>query len=180
LTSQKRICWITESTYELTRTQPGRSRNGAIERDRRNCQSGGNVLVPAFARRAQRDTLAIRTSAILTNSAPIYVDGLVRAVTDTFRDNLEPLRNCTESGQKIAEPFFNEKANPKIIPISHVRERPLAIALPMIVASSECSVEAHLYYAKTLLERENAHIYQRLYRRGVTRTSTPKPKTGET
>jgi len=47
------------------------------------------------------------------------------------------------------------KANPKIIPISHVRERPLAIALPVIVASSGMLSGGASVLRKTL-ERENA------------------------
>jgi Cft2 family RNA processing exonuclease len=56
-------------------------------------EAGGNVLLPAFALgRAQEILLALRTSAIFQKlDIPIYVDGLVRAVTDTFRDNLELL-----------------------------------------------------------------------------------------
>ena len=50
-------------------------------------QAGGNVLIPAFALgRAQEILLAIRTSNEFHKlQIPIYVDGLVRAVTDTFQ-----------------------------------------------------------------------------------------------
>lgn len=49
-------------------------------------QAGGNVLIPAFALgRAQEILLALRTSAIFQKlDVPIYVDGLVREVTNTF------------------------------------------------------------------------------------------------
>ncbi len=56
-------------------------------------RSGGNVLIPAFALgRAQEILLALRTNAMFKKlDALIYVDGLVRAVTNTFRENLDLL-----------------------------------------------------------------------------------------
>lgn len=157
---------ITESTYGAD-THPARKtqETALLNAIAEIVKAGGNVLVPAFALgRAQEILLAIRTSAIFDKlQVPIYVDGLVRAVTDTFRDNLELLPETVQNLVKNSgkEPFFNEKANPKIIPISHVRERPLAIALPSVIVASSGMLTggASVYYAKTLLERENAAIF---------------------
>jgi hypothetical protein len=55
--------------------------------------AGGNVLIPAFALgRAQEIILAIRTSALFHSvNVPVYVDGLVREVTDLFQNQLDLL-----------------------------------------------------------------------------------------
>lgn len=58
-------------------------------------KTGGNVLIPAFALgRAQEILLALRTSAEFCKlGVPIYADGLVQIVTDTFGDHLERVMN---------------------------------------------------------------------------------------
>ena len=128
-------------------------------------QAGGNVLLPAFALgRAQEILLAIRTSELFRKlPAPIYVDGLVRAVTDTFREHLDLLPDSVQNLVKNngIEPFYDEKFKPTIIPIGHPRERPLAIASPSVIVASSGMLNGgpSLYYAKTLLERENAAIF---------------------
>lgn len=94
---------------------------------------------------------------------PIYVDGLVRAVTDTFRENLDLLPSAVQNMVKISstEPFYDEKSKPVVIPITKPLERPLAMAkLSVIIASSGMlNGGASVYYAKTLLERDNAAIF---------------------
>ena len=57
--------------------------------------------------------------------------------------------------------FFDENSQPVVIPITHARERPLAIASPSVVVASSgmLSGGASVYYAKVLLERENAAIF---------------------
>lgn len=157
---------ITESTYGAD-THPSRKtqETALLNAIAEVVQSGGNVLIPAFALgRAQEILLAIRTSALFQKiQVPIYVDGLVRAVTDTFRDNLsllpESVRNLVK--QSGTEPFFEEKSTPIVIPISHVRERPLAMARPSVIVASSGMLTggASVYYAKTLLERENSAIF---------------------
>lgn len=157
---------ITESTYGAD-THPSRKtqETALMNAIATVVQAGGNVLIPAFALgRAQEILLAIRTSALFDKSqVPVFVDGLVRAVTDTMRSNLELLPDAVQNLIKNSgkEPFFNEASNPPIIPIGHMRERPLAMAKPSVIVASSgmLSGGASVYYAKTLLERENAAIF---------------------
>lgn len=156
---------ITESTYGGD-THPARKtqETALISAIASVVQVGGNVLIPAFALgRAQEILLAIRTSELFHKlSFPVYVDGLVRAVTDVFRDNLAllPLKVQNFASQK-QEPFFDEKAQPPIIPIAAARERPLAIAKPSVIVASSGMLTGgpSVYYATHLLERENAAIF---------------------
>ncbi|MBV9386766.1 MAG: MBL fold metallo-hydrolase [Chroococcidiopsidaceae cyanobacterium CP_BM_ER_R8_30] len=157
---------ITEATYGAD-THPARQlqETALLKAIATVVQAGGNVLIPAFALgRAQEILLALRTSMEFHKlSIPIYVDGLVRAVTDTFRSNLELLppavQNLVQNSHR--EPFFDDTSTPKIIPIAHPRERPLAMAQPSVIIASSgmLSGGASVYYAKTLLERENAAIF---------------------
>lgn len=155
---------ITESTYGAD-THPSRKSQEAelLQAVAEVVQRGGNVLIPAFALgRAQEIILAIRTSALFHNlNIPVYIDGLVRAVTDVFRDNIEFLPASVQNFAKQQEPFFDPKGTPPIIPISHKRERPLAIAKPSVIIASSgmLSGGASVYYGQALLERDNAAIF---------------------
>jgi len=157
---------ITESTYGADAHPARKTQETALLKAVASIvQAGGNVLIPAFALgRAQEILLAMRTSSELRHTnIPIYVDGLVRAVTNTFRDNLSLLppsvQNLVE--QSGIEPFFDEEGTPPIIPIAHKRERPLAMAKPSIIVASSGMLNggASVYYAQTLLERENAAVF---------------------
>lgn len=81
-------------------------------------KAGGNVLIPAFALgRAQEILLALRTSAEFRKlGIPIYADGLVRTVTDTFRDHLELLPQAVQNLAKNSgvEPFFDENSQQRL------------------------------------------------------------------
>ncbi len=157
---------ITESTYG-DNIHPSRKTQETelIEAVVDVVSRGGNVLIPAFALgRAQEILLALRTSARFQQlKVPVYVDGLVRAVTNVFEENLDLLpssvRNFREQCQR--QPFFDLKSSPPIIPISSNSQRPVAMAhKSVIVASSGMLVGGpSVYYARVLLERENAAIF---------------------
>ncbi len=157
---------ITESTYG-DKMHPARKNQEAslLTAIASVVRKGGNVLIPAFALgRAQEIILALRTNAMFKKlDVPIYVDGLVRAVTDTFRDNLDLLPSAVQNMVKISstEPFYDEKSKPVVIPISKPLERPLAMAKPSVIIASSGMLNggASVYYAKTLLERDNAAIF---------------------
>jgi len=157
---------ITESTYGSD-THPGRKaqETALIEAIASVVSEGGNVLIPAFALgRAQEIILAIRTNKIFHNThVPVYVDGLVRAVTDVFRDELDLLPSGVQNLQRQngIEPFCDPEGIPPIIPIGHPRERPLAIAKPSVIIASSGMLTGgpSVYYAGVLLERENAAIF---------------------
>lgn len=157
---------ITESTYGAD-VHPGRKtqETGLIEAIAEIVQAGGNVLIPAFALgRAQEILLAIRTYHLFHKlKIPIYVDGLVRAVTGVFRDNLDLLPASVQNlvKQNGIEPFFDPLGTPPIISIGSPRERPLAMAKPSVIVASSGMLTggASVYYATTLLERENAAIF---------------------
>jgi len=155
---------ITESTYGADTHPARRNQETALMNAIASVvEAGGNVLLPSFALgRAQEILLAIRTSALFKKlKIPIYVDGLVRAITDTFRDNLELLPSSVQNFAKQEEPFFNENPNPPIIPIGSHKERPLAIAHPSVIVASSGMLTGgpSVYYAGVLLERENAAIF---------------------
>jgi Cft2 family RNA processing exonuclease len=155
---------ITESTYGAD-THPSRrsQESDLIEAIVEVVKAGGNVLIPAFALgRAQEIILAIRTSALFHSiNVPVYVDGLVREITDLFQNQLDLLPTTVQNFAKNQPPFFNEKSSPRIISIASPKERPLAMAHPSVIIASSGMLTggASIYYAKTLLERENAAIF---------------------
>lgn len=157
---------ITESTYGAD-VHPGRKtqETALLEAIAEIIQSGGNVLIPAFALgRAQEILLSIRTSALFHKlKIPIYVDGLVRAITEVFRDNLDLLPGSVQNlvKQNGIEPFCDQEGTPPIIAIGSPRERPLAIAKPSVIVASSGMLTGgpSVYYASVLLERENAAIF---------------------
>jgi Cft2 family RNA processing exonuclease len=157
---------ITESTYGSDVHPSRRSQEGELlQAIAEIVQAGGNVLIPAFALgRAQEIILALRTSALFHSlKIPVFVDGLVRPVTNVFQDNLNLLpkavANFAKTGGK--DPFFDATATPPIICIDNPRERPLALAKPSVVIASSgmMSGGASVYYGKILLERENAAVF---------------------
>lgn len=157
---------ITESTYGADAHPARKTQEAALLSAIASVvQAGGNVLLPAFALgRAQEILLALRTSAIFQKlDIPIYVDGLVRAVTDTFRDNLEllPLSVQKMVNNSATEPFMDEQTKPFVKAIARQQERPLAMAKPSVIIASSGMLNggASVYYAKTLLERDNAAIF---------------------
>jgi Cft2 family RNA processing exonuclease len=155
---------ITESTYGAD-THPSRrtQESDLIKAIVEVVAAGGNVLIPAFALgRAQEIILAIRTSALFHSvNVPVYVDGLVREVTDLFQTQLELLPASVQNFAKTQSPFFSEKSSPRIISIASHKERPLAIAHPSVIIASSGMLTggASIGYAKTLLERENAAVF---------------------
>ena len=157
---------IIESTYGAG-THPSRKteETGLIEAIAEVIKNGGNVLIPAFALgRAQEIILAIRTSALFHSlQIPVYVDGLVRAICEVFRDNLDLLPGTVQNlvKQNGIEPFFDPAGTPPIIPIASQSDRPLAMAKPSVIIASSGMLTGgpSVYYAKTLLERENAAIF---------------------
>jgi Cft2 family RNA processing exonuclease len=155
---------ITESTYGAD-THPSRrtQESDLIDAIVEVVTAGGNVLIPAFALgRAQEIILAIRTSAIFHSiNVPVYVDGLVREVTDLFQNQLDLLPAAIKNFAKTQSPFFSEKSSPRIISIGSPKERPLAMAQPSVIIASSGMLTggASIYYAKTLLERENAAVF---------------------
>ena len=155
---------ITESTYGAD-THPSRrsQESDLIKAIVEVVSAGGNVLIPAFALgRAQEIILAIRTSALFHSvNVPVYVDGLVREVTDLFQNQLDLLPAAVKNFAKTQSPFFSEKSSPRIISIGSPKERPLAIAHPSVVIASSGMLTggASIGYAKILLERENAAIF---------------------
>ena len=157
---------ITESTYGDALHPARKTQETAlVEAVAAVVKEGGNVLIPAFALgRAQEIVLALRTSALFHQlKVPVYVDGLVRAVTDVFQDNLELLPDAVQNFVKVCgqKPFFDETGTPPIIPIQNQRERPLALAQPSIIVASSGMLSGgpSVYYAGVLLERENAAIF---------------------
>lgn len=157
---------ITESTYGGDTHPARKTQETALMKEiAAVVGAGGNVLIPAFALgRAQEILLAIRTSAIFQKlDIPIYVDGLVRSVTDTFRENLEllPLSVQNMVNSSGTEPFMDENSKPIVIPVAGQQQRPLAMVHPSVIIASSGMLNggASVYYAKTLLERDNAAIF---------------------
>ncbi|MHC5863599.1 hypothetical protein, partial [Nostoc sp.] len=77
------------------------------------------------------------------------IDGLVRAVTDVFADNLQFLPRSVQNlaNASRTEPFAD---NIKVIPISDPKERPLAIAKPSVIIASSGMLTGgpSVYYAQ--------------------------------
>ncbi len=155
---------ITESTYGAD-THPSRrtQESDLIESIVEVVKAGGNVLIPAFALgRAQEILLAIRTSTTFHSvNVPVYVDGLVREITDLFQNQLDLLPAAIKNFAKTQSPFFSEKSSPRIISIGSTQERNLAMEHPSVIIASSGMLTggASIYYAKTLLERDNAAVF---------------------
>lgn len=155
---------LTESTYGAD-THPSRrtQESELLKAVTEVVQAGGNVLIPAFALgRAQEIILAIRTNASFHSlNIPVYVDGLVREVTDLFQTHLDLLPAAVKNFAKTQSPFFSEKNLPQITPIALPQDRPLAMAKPSVIIASSgmLSGGASVYYAKTLLERDNCAVF---------------------
>jgi Cft2 family RNA processing exonuclease len=153
---------ITEATYGASvHSKRNEQESELVANITQVVQRGGNVLIPAFALgRAQEIILALKTSPIFPDNIPIYIDGLVRAVTDVFADNLQFLPKSVQNlaNASRTEPFAD---NIKVIPISDPKERPLAIAKPSVIIASSGMLSGgpSVYYAQALLERENAAIF---------------------
>ncbi|MFB2834430.1 MBL fold metallo-hydrolase [Floridanema evergladense] len=156
---------ITESTYGADNHPNRKAQESALlEAIAEVVKNGGNVLVPAFALgRAQEIILAIRTSAVFHKlQIPIFVDGLVRAITDVFRDNLTLLPQSVKNfAQQKQEPFFDPNSPSPVIPITSPKQRPLAMAKPSVIIASSGMLTGgpSIYYATSLLERENSAIF---------------------
>lgn len=127
---------------------------------------GGNVLIPAFALgRAQEIILLLKTSALFANSnIPIFVDGLVRKITDVFNDNLDLLPEAVSNFAANCRipPFCDGK---KVIFVTDTKERPFAMVQPSVIIASSGMLTggASVYYAKSLLERDDAAIFMSGY-----------------
>ncbi|MBA3920223.1 MAG: MBL fold metallo-hydrolase [Nostocaceae cyanobacterium] len=154
---------ITEATYGAS-THPSRKQQEGelVQAVWDIVSAGGNVLIPAFALgRAQEIILALKTSEKFTScKIPIYIDGLVRSVTDVFSDNLNLLPESVRNRNRNSgiEPFCDGRT---VIPISDRAQRPLAMASPSVIIASSGMLTggASVYYAEVLLERENAAIF---------------------
>lgn len=155
---------ITESTYGSD-THPSRrtQESDLIESIVEVVRAGGNVLLPAFALgRAQEIILALRTSATFHSAnVPVFIDGLVREVTELFQNQLELLPAAVQNFAKNQSPFFSDKSSPRIISIGSSKERTLAMEQPSVIIASSGMLTggASIYYAKTLLARENAAVF---------------------
>jgi Cft2 family RNA processing exonuclease len=155
---------ITEGTYgNINHPARKEQERGLVESVVEVINNGGNVLIPAFALgRAQEIILMLKRHALMQGSkAPIYVDGLVRRVTDTFQEHLEFLPEGVQNYAKTQSAFFSNTSSPPVISIEHPRERPLAMAKPSIIIASSGMLKGgpSVYYAQTLLERSNAAIF---------------------
>jgi uncharacterized protein len=155
---------ITEGTYgNINHPARKEQERGLVESVVEVIKNGGNVLIPAFALgRAQEIILILKRHAMMQGiKAPIYVDGLVRRVTDTFQEHLEFLPESVQNYAKTQSAFFSNTSHPPVISIEHARERPLAMAKPSIIIASSGMLKGgpSVYYAQTLLERENAAIF---------------------
>ncbi|WP_341531696.1 MBL fold metallo-hydrolase (plasmid) [Nostoc sp. UHCC 0302] len=154
---------ITEATYGAS-IHPNRKQQETelVQAVLEIVKSGGNVLIPAFALgRAQEIILALKTSAKFSQTnIPIYIDGLVRAITDVFSEHLNFLPKAVQNLATIGRtpPFID---GVRVIPITEPEERPLALAKPSVIIASSGMLTggASVYYAQTLLERENAAIF---------------------
>lgn len=153
---------ITEATYGASvHSKRNEQESELVANITQVVQRGGSVLIPAFALgRAQEIILALKTSSTFPDNIPIYIDGLVRAVTDVFADNLQFLPRSVQNlaNASRTEPFAD---NIKVIPISDPKERPLAMAKPSVIIASSGMLTGgpSVYYAQGLLERENAAIF---------------------
>jgi len=88
----------------------------------------------------------------------------VRAVTDVFSDHLNYLPKSVRNLAKVTRtaPFCDGN---RVIAISDPQQRPLAVSKPSVIIASSGMLTggASVYYAKVLLERENAAIFMSGY-----------------
>jgi uncharacterized protein len=149
------ISVISEATYGDTMLP---SRKEQVQRFvtaiRETLLGGGNVLIPSFALgRAQEivHTLVTQMNTGLLPRAPIFLDGLVRTVTEIMQDSIELLPKAIQNYAKQAPTlFFSDPV--QLVGDNQQREAILGYRGVIVIASSGMlSGGASVVYARAWL-----------------------------
>lgn len=157
---------ITESTYgNRLHANRQREEKGLAQTVAEVIESGGHALIPAFALgRAQEIILLIQDyqQKGLIPKFPIWVDGMVRSICQTYHNNPEhlrgPLKRFVNNG---GNPFFREKNTARPVTATPQREKILAGAPACIISSSGMLTGGpSQFYASRLVDNpKNAIIF---------------------
>lgn len=130
---------VTETTYgNRLHSDRKTAENLLINRVTQVLETGGRVLIPAFAIGRAQEVLLILKQALRNKrmpACPIFVDGMVRAVCNVYgRHERYVTRSLLRDISRSGHPFFSEP----IVPVSHpdARQDVLAAGACVIVASS--------------------------------------------
>lgn len=112
-------------------------------------ESGGNVLVPAFAVGRAQEILCVLAKYGV--KYPVYVDGMARKVNSILLENLDALR----------DPEFVEKALTSAIHVDSRQDRRRALEKPSIIVSPAAMLKggASVHYVRELIEDPHSAIF---------------------
>lgn len=130
-----------------------------IETLMRVVERGGKVLIPAFALGRAQEVIQIILAYRDKLDVPVYVDGMVRSVCDTyarFRDLLPPKMVKAAGDDHL---FFREKVKP--ITSRNQREQVAMSDTPLVVVASSGMLTggASVFYAKHFATDERNAIF---------------------
>ncbi|WP_084474439.1 MBL fold metallo-hydrolase [Deinococcus pimensis] len=154
---------VTESTYGDTllpaRREQVRTFVAAIDETLRG---GGKVLIPSFALGRAQEIVTILLTAMTggqLRGVPIYLDGLVRAMTELYEDLLPFLPEALRNARRASglSPFLRSPV--ALVEDARHRERILSSREPCVIIASSGMLHAGAspLYARALLPQpENA------------------------
>jgi putative mRNA 3-end processing factor len=141
---------VMEGTYAAFDHPPREEVEQAFVRDALEVlESGGNVLVPAFAVGRAQEILCVLTKYGV--KYPVYVDGMARKVNNVLLENLNALR----------DPEFIEKALTSAIHVDGRQDRRRALEHPSVIVSPAAMLKggASVHYVKELIEDPRNAIF---------------------
>jgi putative mRNA 3-end processing factor len=141
---------VMEGTYATFDHPPREEVEQAFVRDALEVlESGGNVLVPAFAVGRAQEILCVLAKYGV--KYPVYVDGMARKVNNVLLENLNALR----------DPKFVEKALTSAIHVDGRHDRRKALEHPSVIVSPAAMLKggASVHYVKELIEDPRSAIF---------------------
>ena len=145
---------VTESTYgNRLHSDRRASERALVERVSERLEAGGRVLIPAFAIGRAQEVILILKRAMRHGElpkAPIFVDGMVRAVCNVYADHDRYVtRSLAHEIRRRGHPFFSDEV--RCVGNHHQRKEVLDAGPCVIVASSGMlSGGPSVYYAAEL------------------------------
>ncbi|MBD3162450.1 MAG: MBL fold metallo-hydrolase, partial [Candidatus Latescibacteria bacterium] len=152
---------ITESTYgDRLHADRKAAERRLITQVRETLSREGRVLIPAFAiGRAQEVLLILRTAFDRGElpEAPVFVDGMVRAVCEVYARHPRYVTNALAKRMRSGHPFYDER----IRPVKSADERKKALETrPSVIVSSSGMLSGgpSVFYAGELAGHERDAI----------------------
>jgi len=128
---------VTESTYgDRLHADRKAAERRLVDRVRESLEDGGRVLVPAFAVGRAQEVLLILGNALERGElpdAPVFVDGMVRAVCEVYSRHPRYATNSLAKRMRRGHPFYTDRIRPVA---SREERRNVLAAGPAVIVSS--------------------------------------------